>query len=231
MTNTLSAIVHGESGVGKTWLTMTMPAPRLILDVEGRSKYAPTEKVEWVDPRYAPPEGDTVVVKIKDFATFENVSRWLASGQHPFKSFAIDSVTEVQKRAMDQIAGIDQPKMQDWGVLLRKTEKLARDARDLADHPTNPLSCVLLICGTQVKDDKQRPMLQGQIANNIPYYVDVNGYYYVTQHPESGELIRALMIQPIGNVIAKDGTDILTKHYGAVIYNPNFTEILEVLNG
>lgn len=230
--NTFSGLIHAESGVGKTWLLSTMPGPRLILDVEGRTKYSPKRKVLW-DPRQAIPtdidEDTTVIVKVKDYSTMDLASQWLQSGQHPFRSFGLDSVTEVQKRSMDQIAGTNQPDQQDWGVLLRRTEKLVRDIRDLADHPTNPLACAIIVAGTQVKDGKQRPMLQGQIANNIPYYVDLNGYYYVTQGPE-GELVRALMIQPIGNVVAKDGTDILTAHYGPIISSPNFTDMLAVLN-
>jgi hypothetical protein len=218
---------------------MTMPGPRLILDVEGRMKYTPTEKIVW-DPRHEPPTGltenSTVLVKVKDFNTFDLVTQWLQSGRHPFHSFGIDSVTEVQKRAMDQIAGINQPDQQDWGALLRRTERLARDARDLTDHPVNPLWVVVMVATTQLdKGNKQRPRLQGQIAETMPSYVDLNGYYFSEFDPETQAMVRKLIIQPMTippnvQVVAKDGTDLLTQWYGPIIRTPNFTEMLAVLN-
>jgi hypothetical protein len=232
---TLSAIVQGESGAGKSWLGTTTPAPRLILDVEGRMKYAPTirESALW-DVRGAIPEvppSGTVLVKARSFDEMRVVYQWLASGQHPFKSLVVDSLSELQKRAMDSIVGDAQAQTQDWGTLLRKMETLVRQVRDLADHPTNPLDAVVLITGAMEKAGSIRPLLQGQLGTTVPFYVDLNGYLSVAADPQDPtKSARALTIQPRPGLVVKDGTDILTQFYGPVIYHPNFTEMLNVLN-
>ena len=46
MTNRLKALVHGDSGVGKSWLGASTPGPRLILDVEGGSHFAKAKDKE-----------------------------------------------------------------------------------------------------------------------------------------------------------------------------------------
>ena len=51
----LTMLIHGDAGTGKSWLGNTVPAPRLILDAEGRSIYLPGgPKVTW-DPREQAP--------------------------------------------------------------------------------------------------------------------------------------------------------------------------------
>lgn len=237
MTLTLSAVVHGESGAGKSWLGTTTPSPRLILDVEGRMKFAPTVRgaAIWQPSVGAipevPPEG-TVLVKVRAFDDIRIVHQWLASGQHPFRSLVIDSLTELQKRAMDSIVGEAAAQTQDWGTLLRKMESLVRSFRDLTDHPTHPLDVVVLITGSMEKAGSMRPMLQGQMGLTVPYYVDLNGYLSVAADPQDPtKPVRALTIQPIRpGLVVKDGTDILTQHYGPVIYRPSFSEMLAVLN-
>lgn len=232
--NTLSAIVHGESGAGKSWLGATTPTPRLLLDVEGRTKYAPLgNRVVW-DPHNPVPdtEGiDTVVVKVLDFNVMALVYQWLQSGQHPFASVVIDSLTELQKRAIDNIAGADAMQTQNWGELLRKMEILVRQFRDLADHPTKPLWAVVFITGTHEKGGKVRPLLQGQIGSTAPYYCDLVGYLGTCPSPEDpAQTVRCFHIQPTGALVVKDGTDILTQTYGSVIYRPDFRAMLRVLN-
>ena len=55
MKTTLSILIHGESGVGKSWLADSVPGPRLVLDAEGRARYTPSgPKVAW-NPRDSEP--------------------------------------------------------------------------------------------------------------------------------------------------------------------------------
>lgn len=222
----MTITIFGESGVGKTWLGTTAPGPRLILDVEGRTRFAPTKKGSW-NPMAQPPKADeieeTTVAVVRDFQTFNMAFQWLASGQHPWKSVVLDSVTELQKRVMDETVGTRMPETQDWGTVLRRMEALIRSFRDLTNHPTNPLDMVVFIAMAHVKDSKYRPMLQGQIASTFPYYVDVLGYMYVSDDNQ-----RHLLVQPRdGNpgFMAKDATDT----FGAVVTQPNLTEMLQVL--
>lgn len=232
---TLSLVVHGESGVGKSWLGDTTPAPRLVLDAEGGSRFTNSRKYRvpdgkgW-DGKSAPPvwDGtwDTCAVTTRDFATIATVFQWLASGQHPFRSVTLDSLTEIQKRCLDAVAGVNQPTQQDWGELLRKMEKLVRDFRDLTLHPTKPLEAVVIICVTSTKEGRAKPHVQGQLAVTLPYFVDVVGYLFV-QADEHNQPVRRLAVQPLGPYDAKDRTNRL----GLVVDHPNVETMLARVYG
>lgn len=219
----MTFVLHGESGAGKSWLADTAPAPRLVLDAEGGTKWTPATKTAWDNVNDAPPipDGtwDTCTVTVRDYKTLVKVFTWLNSGQHQFKSVIIDSLSEVQKRLMDEVAGTEQLKMQDWGAVLRKGESLVRSFRDFTMHPTNPVTCVVYVCGTTEKRDgeDQRPALQGALRNSLPYFVDVVGYLTVVA-TEDG-LTRVMHVQLGAGGLAKDRTGRLGNAF--VIRNPN----------
>lgn len=239
---TITGVIHGESGAGKSRLIDTMPAPRLILDAEGGSVHLRSRPVRWNPALYAPPgvQGcepgqeqvpEATCVTIRDFAMLQRVYQWLDSGQHHFRSVGLDSLTEIQKRCKDALVGTAKMQTQDWGSLLDDMERLIRNYRDLATHPTRPFECVVFNALTsEGKGGKWRPHLQGQIVITLPGYVDVVGYLYVEQNGTSGALERKLLIQPVANFVAKDRTDDLTQAYGPVITSPNFEQMLAVLN-
>lgn len=210
MADTMTFVLHAESGAGKSWLADTAPGPRLVLDAEGGTKWTPSRKTEWVNVNDAPPvvDGtwDTCTVTVRDYKTLVKVFTWLNSGKHPFASVIIDSLTEIQKRLMDEVAGTDQLKMQDWGAVLRKGESLVRSFRDFTMHPTNPISCVVYVCGSTEKRDgeEQRPALQGALRNSLPYFVDVVGFLRVEVAEEG--LQRVMYVQPTPSFMAKDRT-------------------------
>ncbi|MEK6879186.1 MAG: hypothetical protein AABY22_06230, partial [Nanoarchaeota archaeon] len=116
---------------GKSWFADTAPAPRLVLDSEGRARYTPSRpKVSW-DPRQGPPPAhdgswQTCVCAVPDFETMSLAYQWLRSGQHQFRSVVVDSLMEVQKRCIDAAVGSSALAQQDWGTVLRKLEALIR---------------------------------------------------------------------------------------------------------
>lgn len=209
-TNTLTMVLHGESGSGKSWTADTAPAPRLVLDAEGGTKFTPSRKVSWTNVNDAPPAPDgtwdTCTVTIRDYRTLQKIFTWLNSGKHPFASVVIDSLSEIQKRLIDEVAGVEQLKMQDWGAVLRKGEALVRSFRDLTMHPSNPVECVVYVCATAESGDHAvyRPQLQGQLRTSLPYFVDVVGFLRVDA-TETG-LVRHMYVQPTNGFLAKDRT-------------------------
>lgn len=227
----LTTLIQGESGSGKSWLGDTAPAPRLILDAENGSQFTPSQpKVIWDPLREYPPDGaglETVRVLVRDFTTVTTIFNWLNSGQHPFASVVWDSLTEIQKRCLDQIVGINQPKIQDWGELLRNMERLVRDFRDLTMHPIKPLQNVTFITTTLIDDTGiRRPNIQGALRLTLPQFVDVVGFLEVKQ-AQDGSLVRGLMTQPYPGYVAKDRTGRL----GGYVWNPNIQQMMEVING
>ena len=176
----LTLMVYGESKVGKSTFAVTAPYPRLMLDVEGGHRFLPINVKYWDPIREEPPQADgtwdTVVVQVRDYDVVMKAFQWLQSGKHQFKSLIIDSISELQVKCMDNIAGTEQMKMQQWGELLRHMGALLRDLRDLTMHPTQPLEAVVLTAmARKGQDGVYRPYLQGQLAIQAPYFYDVLG--------------------------------------------------------
>lgn len=136
------------------------------------------------EPPVADGTWDTCVVQTLDYHTVLKVYQWLQLGRHQFKSLIIDSISELQVKLIDQVAGSDQLKMQHWGELLRALGSLLRDLRDLTMHPTNPLEAVILTSmQREGTDGKMKPYLQGQIQVVAPYLFDILGYIRIEQYP------------------------------------------------
>lgn len=232
----LAAVVHGESGSGKSYFGGTAPGKKLILDAEGGSGYvrANLPSITWNPSTESPPDvnGDwnSCIVDVLKWNTFYNAYQWLASGQHPFDTVIIDSLTEVQKRLIDDIAGVDQPSLQDWGTIGRNMEDIIRKFRDLIRHPVKPLH-VIMLCLSHLRDNETRPFLKGQLELTLPAFVDIVGYLYTqASTTEGNQLERFMQIGGFDNIIAKDRTDVLTKKYGTVIQNANFSDWLDLLD-
>lgn len=227
-----TALIHGGPGAGKSWLVDTMPAPRLILDAEGRAHYLPSRKVWWDPTREAPPVHDgtweTCVVTCASTAVATQTFTWLRSGQHPFVSLGVDSIMEMQKRTVDEIAGLNPMRERDWGTLLRQLERMIRDFRDLTLVPATGVRVVVFTVGTREQNGKYEPLLQGQLRDTVPYYLDVTGYLYVTPDPETGAETRNLLIRPQPNYIAADHTG--GRLPGPIISNPRIDGIVELLS-
>jgi len=182
----LTVMVYGESKVGKSTFAVTAPYPRLMLDVEGGHRFLPIVVKYWDPLREEPPVADgtwdTCVVTVRDYDTVIKTYQWLQLGRHQFKSLIIDSISELQVKCMDSIAGTEQMKMQQWGELLRHMGGLLRDLRDLTMHATNPLEAVVLTAMSRTSQDgRHRPYLQGQLAIQAPYFYDILGAITVEQ--------------------------------------------------
>lgn len=188
LNRSLTMLIFGPSKAGKTRLAATAPGPRLFLDVENGAKFLNTRSIVWdpktEDPPAADGSWDTCIVHVRDYDIIPRAYQWLLSGKHEFRSVIIDSISELQAKALEQIAGRKQMETRDWGSLLREMTGFMRDMRDLTTHPTNPLECVVLTA--MAKEDMQGkavPYLQGQAANIISYLWDVTGYLAVETFP------------------------------------------------
>lgn len=195
-----SIIVYGPAKCGKSYLSDTTPAPRLVLDAEMGSRFTPSKSVIW-DPRKEKPpvpDGtwDTAIVPVHDYTTVLKAYEWLNSGQHPFKSVVIDSISEVQQRLADDLTGVNPMQLQDWGTMLRKASALVRQFRDLVEHPVRPIDAVVIIA--MMREDNnggKHPYVQGQLKTTLPYYVDVIAYLGPV-HLQDGGFVRRLLIGP-----------------------------------
>ncbi len=222
---TLTALIHGPSKVGKSWLSDTAPKPLLILDAEGRARYGHYSgpKTYW-DPNIGPPpryDGTwhTCIASVVDYSTINTAYQYLRSGQHDFISVKMDSLMEVQSRCIDTtVPGTVALDRDHYSIILRETEKKVREFRDLVHIPSNGIKVVLFITGTN--EDTHQPLLTGGIRKEIPYLIDVVGYMFKQALP-SGILQRALLVDEMPGFTAGDGTNRLKAHYGPIIPLPD----------
>lgn len=228
-TRRMTILVHGFSGAGKSTFAATAPGPVLILDAESGSDYL-DDVVYWNPAAEAPPTADGswrhCVVNVLDYESVVRAYEYLASGDHPFKSVVLDSVSEIQQRCIDAIAGANQMRTQDWGELLRTVSGQIRKFRDLKSHPTNPLWAVVFVCMTDKVEGKQLPLVQGKLRSFLPYYVDACGWLYV-DIDDFGKEQRHLLIGADPMFEAKER---LGGRLPRVIDNPNISDMLKVLN-
>lgn len=183
----LTMMVYGGSKVGKSTFAATAPGPRLMLDVEGGHRFLPIRVRYWNPLSEVPPENDgtwdTCVVLVNDYDTVLKAYQWLQMGQHPFRSLIIDSISELQVKLFDKLAGNEQMKMAQWGEVLRQMGSLLRDLRDLTMHPTTPLEAIVLTAMAKAdKDGQFHPYLQGQLAVQAPYFYDILGAITIEEH-------------------------------------------------
>lgn len=181
---TFSILIHGDSKVGKTTVAATCPKPCLILDAEGGSKFLPLRKVYWDPIQYAPPvldgSWDACIVMVRNWDTVSRVFQWMNTGQHPFRSLVIDSITEIQRRCKQNLISVDRTmEIRDWGKLLDMMDGTIRGFRDMTLHPIRPIQVAVFIAETRHIDNRWRPYMQGQISTSLPYWMDVVGYVFV----------------------------------------------------
>ena len=227
----LTAVIHGESKVGKTYLSGTVPKPALFLDAEagGMRFLARHYKiVEWT-PGEPWPEGDFEIVRcqVKSVDTLLAVYERLRTG-HPFKSIVMDSYTEMQSRFKREISADGLLDQQGWGKILSVMEDMAMKFRDLTEHPQHPIDCFVVIAGTRMRDGKYRPFMQGQIANLLPYKVDLCGYLFAAKD-EHNNTRRGLRIA-VGDPDLYDCGNRLDGMFPDVVWDPNMSTMLEHIN-
>jgi AAA domain len=193
LTRSLTLLVHGDPKSGKSTLAATAPGPRLFLDIEQGAKFLNIKPTVWDPATQAPPEDDgtwdTAIVSVREYDTMLRAYQWLQSGKHPFKSVIIDSISELQAKVLENVAGRQQIQTQQWGEILRHMAGMMRDLRDLTAHPTNPLTCVVMTCMSRDFDGVKKPYLQGQAATIAPYITDLTGYLTIEefQHPDPSQ--------------------------------------------
>jgi hypothetical protein len=237
----LRMVVFGQAKIGKSRLAETCPGPRLILDAEGGTEYLKNPQTLWADVNQPPPSvkedgspigpEDSVVLFVGDWRTFVSAHQWLRSGQHPFVSVVLDSLTELQKRCKDDIvAGGGMMDQRAWGKLLDQMELELRNFRDLTKKGANPLACVVITALVDERNGVLRSMVQGALAKSLGGMYDVIGYLRATEADEYGRVGRELCIGPNREFEAGDRTDLLTEHYGVVIRDPNVLSMMQVLN-
>lgn len=177
----LKCLLFGDAGVGKTHFLGTshddpithQPDPRvdpmLILDFEGGTSTLSGLDID--------------VLQVRDWKDYRAAHDWLSTGDHPYRSLAIDSVSETHWFALQTLMDLRDPDsrkvddvtdLSEYGQALVQLRRFLREFRDLPMH-------VFYTC--HAKDEKdpregmiKKPSLAGKAANEVLGVVDVAAY-------------------------------------------------------
>ena len=234
----ISVFIHGWWGSGKSWLAVTAPGPRLVLDTEGGSRDTPTNHIQW-DGRSDLPDldkDDSVIVDIESYAQVESIMHYLRKGQHPFESLIIDSMHELQDMLKQQVADPGEAydpnavfERQAWGRLKNNMGLLMRQTRDLTRVKSNKQINVVIVSGTDDEMVPAKPMLEGGARKIVLSFYDVVGYLR-TAPAQGGEEVRVLQITPSPTATAKCRLHNLKVKHGTEIVNPDIRKMIQVVN-
>jgi len=197
----LKALVFAPHGRGKTTFLGTAQdddrtAPILILDFEGN-----TESLNGLDVDLWP---------VRSWEDFEEAYKFLAGGEHHYKTVGIDSISEVNTYALlnemqrrVRIGGPgrdefpDQAQMQDFGAVLVQMRRLLRRFRDLPMH----------ILYTALDDTEPEPGegtvkipgMIGKMRREVGALMSVVGYLSLdeSKKDEHGEPLRLMLLRDI----------------------------------
>jgi hypothetical protein len=112
---------------------------------------------------------------------------WLSSlGDHPYKTFVLDSLSEVNKMIMgdimravvaeDEDRDPDVPSIREWGKLGEQMRRMIRRFRDL---PMHTIFTALLNEEQDAKGRvKKHPMLSGKLKKEVAGFMDIVLFVY-----------------------------------------------------
>lgn len=226
----LKVLLYGRAGTGKTTLAGTFPGPILILDVSehGTSSIADVEGAE--------------VLSVKNFEDIEMAYWMLNSGDHPYSTVVIDSLTMVQQTILKQVMedkSASKMTQQLWGEVSGKLNNTILTYRDLPMH-------TVFICQDRTrKDDGEDseqldpevgPALMPSSAKLLNGAVSIIGNTYIKEvtKQKDGQLIKRmeyhLRIGPHHIYITKVRSPIDSK-IPRSIKNPTYEDLVAITKG
>jgi phage nucleotide-binding protein len=208
--------IYGVSGAGKTTLAATSPKPFLINVEAGEAALIG--------------RSDISIAKVEEFKEIDNIYKYLKHAKHDYQTVIIDSLTELQKRAMDMVLegeGREMPHQGSWGQSMEYVRRIVRQFRDLDMH-------VIFIMGVADRKDAitgtvtDMPSLPGKLGQEVSSYLDVLGYLTMAYDAKSKSYSRKMKIQPSTRWHAKDRTGTLGAELSGEALN--MTRIIETVH-
>lgn len=229
----LTLMTHGEGGHGKSTLFETAPGPRLLIDSENKSGLLEGKMVDWSDLSVCPSleEDTTYVLRCASYRDVTNIVKLLNRHGSKFKSFGVDSWSRLQQHLGAELTAKGVDGWAFWGDLKSQTLLLLDCLAGLAEAHA---SVVYGTCWMHLRDEKNRPLLEGAIKDMIGHYYIVVGRpllrFSNTGITQELHIFPGKMEEEVQETEAKTNSMTLLKHYGKVIQNPDLTEIYKVLN-
>lgn len=201
----LKCLVYGPSGMGKTMLCATLPAPLLLSAESGllSLKRKNIEKVYGVDTPGI--SYDIPVVVVKTYEDLLDVYQFLLTPDAAgVRSVCLDSISEIAEVVLSNLKRSAKDSRQAYGEMMEKVMDLVRKFRDL------PGKNVYFSAKQEaVKDELTGAQLYGpsmpgtKLGPGLPYYFD-EVFRLGMQRQQDGSIMRFLQTQPDMQYVAKD---------------------------
>lgn len=227
----LKALIYAPAGMGKTTLLGSAEddartAPIAYLDYEGGTQSLSDRP-------------DIHIYTIRDWADFNEIYAYLASGSSPYKSVALDSISEAHIMALlarlaSDIKTRKDPDLvdqNDYGIALVQMRRFLRSFRDLPMH--------VFTSSTDKKDTDPRegmiikPSLAGAMADEVQAIFDLVGYLSLAtiknEETDEEEVHRVLLLQNYPKYRTKVRVP-PSQECPDEIIDPTITSILDTLN-
>lgn len=210
----IKVLVYGESGVGKTVLCATAPAP-IILSAEAGLLSLRKFKIP--------------VIKIETLADLEEAFKWIKArkqGAETFQTICLDSITEIGEVVLANAKLTVKDPRQAYGELIEKITKQIKQFRDLPN--------VNVYMSAKMEKSKDElsgmtlfgPSMPGQkMGPAMPYLFDEVFNLRINQTAE-GQKYRALVTQPDLQYVAKDRSGAL-----AAVEPPDLAKVFSKISG
>jgi hypothetical protein len=216
-------LIFGPPGHGKTRLLGTLAddertSPTLFLDFEGGVSSLIGRDID--------------VVRVRDWPDFEEAYDLLADPKTPYKSTAVDSLSETQIGGLLRIlekdkkrADPDQLAQPDWGLILVQMRRFVRAFVDLDMH------VFMSAVSTEDLDPREGrivvPSFQGAFKQEVAMTFDTVGYLALSED-ENGETERVLLLndQPKFRVKARTPMGVVAP---SELVDPTAGKLLDVL--
>lgn len=227
-TSGIKALVYGGSGMGKTVLSATLPAPVLI-SAESGALSLRKENLERLfgvgHPTITYNMPMIVVSSVEDLTDAYNWCRNSAEAKQ-FQSIGLDSISEIAEVVLNNAKRQVKDPRQAYGELIEKMETTIRAFRDL--HGKNVYMAAKM---EPQKDEltgviKYLPSMPGsKLGPKLPYFFD-EVFRLAVNKDQAGQPYRYLQTQPDLQYEAKDRSGAL-----AAMEYPHLTAIFQKILG
>jgi len=221
----LNMLLYGSPGAGKTVLSSTAQDSEygkdvLFIDVDGGTRSISDRK-------------DITVFQPTTFGQVDEIGRWAKTADHPFRTFVIDTLTELQalglKEVMETSRTPDMPGLQDYGKNNKQVADLIRRYKTFAQEKGWN---VIFVC--HQFDDKNestgavltRPQLTPGLWGQLAGIVDTIGW--LTKDQEGNRLLK---FENTSWYAAKVRQPPAGPQLPSTIENPSLVDILSTLRG
>lgn len=136
---TLNFLLYGPPGSGKSTGALSAPGPVLVVNAEGPGG------IRFARRRFG--DGKVRELAFTGKKTLEDAYLYLRDGKGGEKTLVVDTVGEVHRMLLDELAKDGRPTMQQWGDVQVVIERFIRSVRDLDVN-------VVLVCHEEIQKDE-----------------------------------------------------------------------------